>query len=129
MESTTYVTKALPTGKCDKACGAPKGRKTVVCPLGFWGLNRVIERHAFDAKSAGDADFAIESGRAAAGGSVRVLESALFAASAEVDRARSGTIRRVEKVLKDSAGSAAYVTGWRDWVAKVRAESRVAWAR
>ena len=45
-----YAKKSLPTGQCDKACGGPKNKQNIVCPLGFWGLNRVIERHAYDGK-------------------------------------------------------------------------------
>lgn len=35
---------ALKDGKCPKTCDHTSGRN--VCPMGFWGLRKVIERHA-----------------------------------------------------------------------------------
>jgi hypothetical protein len=38
---------ALTTGACPSACHG--GGKQVVCPMGFWGLRKVIERHQLSA--------------------------------------------------------------------------------
>jgi hypothetical protein len=118
-----YAKESLPTGQCNKSCGGLKNKKNVVCPLGFWGLNRVIERHAYDdrVKIAGDVGLTAADPRREP---LRVLDKALFAASGEVDRAKAGTIKSVEKVLSSKTKRGAdYVMSWKEWAAKVRTES------
>lgn len=119
-----YAKKSLPTGQCDKACGGPKNKQTVVCPLGFWGLNRVIERHAYDGKrNLQGGTYQLKAAPSSQRQPLQVLDTALFAASEEVDRARKGTIKRVETVLKQKAKHADYVVSWKEWVKKVKANS------
>jgi hypothetical protein len=40
--------EALKSGSCPSSCRPTQGPAQVVCPMGFWGLRKVIERHAFD---------------------------------------------------------------------------------
>jgi hypothetical protein len=120
-----YAEKALPTGQCDKACGGPKKKKTVVCPLGFWGLNRVIERHTYDDRISLQGDtFALKAASTSKRQPLHVLDKALFAASARVDAGDSkGVIKSVEKVLKEKTKRADYVLSWKEWAAKIKAQS------
>lgn len=37
-----HADAALEAGRCDQAC---RQDETIVCPLGFWGLSKVLERH------------------------------------------------------------------------------------
>jgi hypothetical protein len=37
--------KALASGKCPDTCKPLRGTAPHVCPMGFWGLSKVIERH------------------------------------------------------------------------------------
>lgn len=119
-----YAKKSLPKGECDKACGGPKKRQTIVCPLGFWGLNRVIERHAYN--KTGDLKgntYALRAASATKRDPLQVLDSALFAASGEVDKAKKGTINALEKLLKQKAKKANYVSKWSQWVKQVKTSS------
>src|SRR6185312_13966646 len=53
---------ALDSGECQSAC--PLDRGTVVCPVSFWGMSRVIERHAYakvDARMLGGNSYALQS--------------------------------------------------------------------
>lgn len=120
-----FATKALPTGQCDKACGGPKKKKTVVCPLGFWGLNRVIERHTYDDRVSLQGDtYALMAASTSERQPLHVLDKALFAASARVDAGdNKGTIKSVEKVLKEKTKRADYVMSWKDWAAKIKTQS------
>jgi hypothetical protein len=119
-----YAKKSLATGQCDKSCGGMKNKKTVVCPLGFWGLNRVIERHAFDGTvNLQGNTYALKAAATSQRQPLQVLQSSLFAASGEVDKARKGTIKRLEKVLKTTTKRADYVLSWKDWVKKVKSNS------
>ncbi len=119
-----YAKKSLAKGQCDKACGGPKNKQNVVCPLGFWGLNRVIERHAFDGtRNLQGNTYALMASPSTQRQPLQVLQSALFAASEEVDKARKGTISRLEKLLKEKTKQTNYVSNWKGWVAKVKSSS------
>lgn len=120
----TYAKKSLPTGQCDKACGGLKNRKTVVCPLGFWGLNRVIERHAFDGTVSMKGTHGLMSVATSERQPLHVLDKALFAASARVDAGdNKGTIQSVTKVLKQKTKQADYVMSWKDWAKTIKSQS------
>lgn len=116
-----YVKKSLPKGECDKACGGPKKKQNIVCPLGFWGLNRVIERYAHDgSRNLQGNTYALQAASTLKREPLQVLDRALFAASGEVDRAKKGTIAGLEKLLKEKAKHADYVTSWSQWVTKAK---------
>ena len=40
--------EALSTGRCPANCARSSQASEHVCPMGFWGLKKVIERHLFD---------------------------------------------------------------------------------
>lgn len=42
--------KALKNEKCSAPCPRSEHPRDYVCPLGFWGLSKVIERHVFNPK-------------------------------------------------------------------------------
>lgn len=116
-----YAKKSLPKGECDKACGGPKKKQNIVCPLGFWGLNRVIERYAYDgSRNLQGNTYALQAASIMKREPLQVLDRALFAASGEVDRAKKGTIGGLEKLLKEKAKQADYVTSWSQWVTKAK---------
>ena len=116
-----YVKKSLLKGECDKACGGPKKKQNIVCPLGFWGLNRVIERYAYDGmRNLQGNTYALQAASTTKREPLQVLDRALFAASGEVDKAKKGTISGLEKLLKEKAKQADYVTSWSQWVAKAK---------
>jgi hypothetical protein len=116
-----YAKKSLTKGECDKACGGPKKKQNIVCPLGFWGLNRVIERYAHDgSRNLQGNTYALQAASTMKREPLQVLDRALFAASGEVDKAKKGTIGGLEKLLKEKAKQADYVTSWSQWVTKAK---------
>ena len=101
---------ALETGTC-AACGSAAepgpglGRSAHICPLGFWGLAKVIERQTgtADTQSPGTAD---------------PTAGVLFAASGQV---RDADYDATRQVIEDVAGARpAEVTTWDDWVESTR---------
>jgi len=119
-----YAKKSLSKGECDKACGGPKKKQNIVCPLGFWGLNRVIERHAYDGtRNLQGNTYALKAVSTTQRKPLQVLDSALFAASGEVDKAKKGTINALGKLLKQKAKQANYVSKWSEWVKQVKSNS------
>ncbi len=45
--------EALTAGRCPENCARRSRPRGYVCPMGFWGLKKVIERHMYDARKAG----------------------------------------------------------------------------
>jgi hypothetical protein len=98
-----------------------------ICPLGFWGLSRVIERQAIvpgkkDGPGAFEFDLLSEpfEGRT----SLALLSKAVFAASSRVDKDKKGLIQSVLQALQNVTGDhAIQVETWADWRSQVQAES------
>lgn len=44
--------EALEKGRCPARCARTDAPRDHVCPMGFWGLKKVIERHIFDPQAA-----------------------------------------------------------------------------
>jgi len=109
--------RALETGRCDD-CPAETDTG-FVCPLGFWGLRKVIERHAHDpaAAAAARGDFQVASDPVAARKRLRALSAAVFAASDRVDATKKGTIKSVAKALREATREKPQqAKTWTDWV-------------
>ena len=127
--------QALLDGHCDPATFhqpvAADGAIPVVCPIGFWAMNRVIERHAqgpkqrarlrttlptLDGAAAGLRSIPVP-GRDTLGG----ISTALFANS---DRVLDPDVTAVMKALKKAAKKGSVrATTWADWVADVQARA------
>jgi len=99
-------------------CTSPHSERTV-CPTGFWGLSRTIERHAHQPGDHLPGGFLLRSqptpdrGRLTPG-------SILFAASERVDAVDPGTTEQLSGRLR-SAGDARRVDGWEEWRNEVAA--------
>ena len=117
--------QALLDGHCDPAKfhqpEAADGSIPVVCPIGFWAMNRVIERHAKAAglPKLGGAAAGLRSipvpGRDTLGG----MSTALFANS---DRVLAPDVAAVKKALaKVAKGGSTRAATWTEWVEDVKA--------
>lgn len=116
--------EALLNGHCDVKCPVGTEAQEVICPLGFWGLNRVIERHAYDARALqelGRADFALQSNPVEGRDYLNVFESVLVAASNNVDPKKEGTLDKVIGEIKNVSGiDTTPVKSWKDWTTRVK---------
>lgn len=90
-----------------------------VCPLGFWGLTRQIERHAYQAGEELPAGFLVRS--VPRRPRHRLLSgSVLFAASERVDAVNPGTIRRLlDSLIEATGGHTSAAGGWQQWITSV----------
>ena len=120
---------ALRDGRCDPVHHAhdpdDPDLMTVVCPLGFWALSKVIERQVIDRGQPlldlQGMDFAIRSEPTAERMHLPGLTSALFAASTRVDSVQAGLTTAVLSTLESLIGDGARgVSTWTDWVREVR---------
>jgi hypothetical protein len=108
--------RALETGRCDD-CPSLTG-STHVCPLGFWCLSKIIERHGHnpDAYPPGGAEFVLRTAQVGDRLKLGRFTSSLFAASKHADSAVADTTARVLEALKQATGvQAVPADTWKAW--------------
>jgi hypothetical protein len=109
--------EALQAGACPGDCSVD--RRQNVCPLGFWGLNRVIERHAHqreDNRMAGD--FLLRPEPVRARNPLPVSETSLLAASGRASEVKATAVDELLEVLR-KRGSASQVSDWNAWKSRI----------
>ncbi len=104
--------EALNEGTCKNDCRFDKSRK--VCPLGFWGISKVIERHAMTPELARDGkDMFLQSEPTRDRDTLALSGTAVVAASKRVTAAE---IRPVLAACKDRLGAAPQkAKDWEQW--------------
>ncbi|MCA1576096.1 MAG: hypothetical protein LC794_01875 [Acidobacteria bacterium] len=114
------ATAALLSGKC---CGAyEQNPDLVICPLRFWSLSKVIERHAhLPEHTRLDGKFQLRSYPVSARNRlVDPLRCAVLAASENVDLAEKDTVKTLctdmDKVLRTNVVPS---TNWNSWIKNV----------
>lgn len=117
--------EALRTGRCD-----PKqfhvedalGQLDVVCPSGFWGVSKIIERQA-TRKATADAGFVVRSMPTRRQKRLGPLTPVLFAASDHVNDVDPKELARVSKALeKLTDNKVTRVDTWLDWAGQVKSK-------
>jgi hypothetical protein len=120
-----HAAEALLAGACPAVCPLPGQEHSVVCPLGFWSLSRVIERHAFLRKRGLDPDVQGLVAEPLEGRTeLRVFGGGEYAASQRVDNLVPRSIAKVSEALKEALGhQIAPVDAWSDWSKDIAAGS------
>lgn len=89
-----------------------------LCPFGFWGLRRVVERHAFkpiDTASA-TADFVLKTEPGTGRNILEITKTALFAASQNVDKEKAGaSLDLFNKITTLFTNHTSLVNKWDEW--------------
>ena len=120
-----HAEDALREGSC-REC-AESDEESVVCPLGFWGLSRIIERHGHDAtlvdETVRDRDFAFRSDPTWSRNELDVLRSGMVGGSVRVDESVDGGLQQVCDRISDGSGELVPVSAWDDWVEGVGAST------
>ena len=92
--------KALESGKCPKSCAGASMDK-LICPLGFWGLSKAIERFAHKPAHLHEtSDFSLFAEPVAGRTGLARPTAALVAASAKATAHDSKAVTRVTQALK-----------------------------
>jgi hypothetical protein len=122
-----HAAKALEDGDCLTACPHDSDQGSVICPLGFWGLNRVIERHAHDKEMTSPLpnwDFTLQAEPVTTRRGLDLLSGALVGASGRVDKKTPGGVASVQaEIEKAIKRQPKVVTKWKDWAAEIQAHS------
>lgn len=116
----SHALTALRQGACPAEC--PSEKSETVCPLGFWGMCRIIERHnhrLVDKRPATGFDLRQEPTRPRS--LLDVSGRALLAASDAASRHDSGAVQTLLDALR-RRGPAERVESWKDWSARVTAD-------
>jgi hypothetical protein len=114
----------LRAGKCAKACSGKENESDFICPFAFWGVQRVIERHAHKpavAALAAGASFAVVSEPTGLRDSLDLFKGGLIAGSQRVDKTVAGGLEEIcDMVGKLTGSSLKPVPTWKEWIDKVR---------
>lgn len=112
--------KALEDGACPEQCRPTDSPAQCVCPMGFWGLDRVIERHVHDARL-GAAAAITGSEPTADRKELDTRGSTFLAASEQVPKSDQKAL--AERIRKAWKGEVSVATSWSGWPAEVKAKS------
>ncbi len=118
--------ESLQNGKCSADCPAGNESK-FICPLAFWGLNRVIERHAYNADALKEVktDFALQSEPIEGRTRLKVLTNSILATSDNVDKEVPDSSKKLFETLKNATddNKVTYIKSWQELQDTVQKES------
>lgn len=112
---------ALDRGRCLSTCPQGSERSSVVCPLGFWCMSKVVERH-LHRQGEHESDDGLTMPEPLEGRRrLPVLTKALLAASDRVDKVKSDGIKSVCTALAGACGveSLDAIRDWETWKTSV----------
>lgn len=116
---------ALKVGRCLEDCQARLDSGEVLCPLRFWGMSKIIERHVHDPQLARTSglrpdEFVLQLEPSAGQKELPILERGLLAASERNWKFDPQLVPSLEDSLKKSLGKAfaGRAGDWNDWCAK-----------
>jgi hypothetical protein len=116
--------QALKDGRCPEACVPKVSPAPCVCPLGFWGLKKVIERHKHNALTLQAAEIRTRLAEPLVGRDVLSLAGpSLLAASQEVPAEDCRTLEQA--MAKAWKGGVSVVHMWPEWQATVQSTNPV----
>lgn len=109
---------ALQAGECPGGC--PADKRQHVCPLGFWGLSRIIERHAHKPEHQEINGYRLQR-EPLARAALPLGGRSLLAASDKASEVKKEAVEQLHQALT-RRGSAAWVRSWPEWVAHVASD-------
>jgi hypothetical protein len=104
---------AIKAGRCPATC---QHDEETYCPMGFWGLSKVIERHALQADLATEGEVGLQSEPVAGRDTLKISGDAVFGCSTRVKDAQLEPLRQRLLAAQLNAGQAA---DWKDWKTRV----------
>lgn len=112
---------ALQAGHCEKCAQLTEEEQAArVCPVNFWALTKVIERHAPDVRRVDGHDFVVHTHNSGPRRKLAPLGRALFAASDNVpEDLVDSTLAQLRTVLRDVDDTRT----WKNWAANVQTNS------
>ncbi|RKI01878.1 hypothetical protein D7Y27_04325 [Corallococcus sp. AB004] len=115
-----HARQALQEGQCPGICPQGRSAESVVCPLGFWGMTRVIERQRRGPASSAPGDVGLQLSPTQQQNQIALTPGALFGYSRKVDKGDPGSSAKVLSALKESFPESDTADGWAAWEQKVQ---------
>ncbi|HEX3131659.1 MAG TPA: hypothetical protein VH394_30260 [Thermoanaerobaculia bacterium] len=113
--------EALQRGECAGDCSVD--RRQNICPLGFWGLSRIIERHAHRREDNQiDGDFLLQPEPVRQRSPLPVSGTSLLAASGRATEVKATAVDELFEALQ-KRGPASRATSWKAWASEVSEDS------
>jgi hypothetical protein len=104
---------AITAGRCPATC---QHDEESWCPMGFWGLSKVIERHALQAELSNEGEVGVQSEPVAGRDTLKISGAAVFGCSTRVTDAQLGPLR--QRLLAAQL-NATQASDWKDWKSRV----------
>jgi hypothetical protein len=104
---------AIKAGHCPATCAH---NDSSFCPMGFWGLSKVIERHALQADLALEGEVGLQSEPVAGRDTLKIAGAAVFGSSARVKDEQLDPLRQR---LQAAQLNGHQVADWSDWKTQV----------
>jgi hypothetical protein len=114
---------ALHTGQCQSRFHVPNAEDflTVICPSGFWGISKIIERQATDGDEEARAAFEVRRVGDQRRTPLRSLVPVMLAASDHVNDVQKNELKRITRALELLTNNRVTpVRRWRDWAEVVQ---------
>jgi hypothetical protein len=109
----------LEKGKCDICPYKAESPASVICPMGFWCMSRVIEWHAFTeelAESTKDAPFMLKKGKGEFQGQLKLMKDPLVGYTNKVTEAMPSNITDLQNSFKKiGIKDPRIVNSWKAW--------------
>lgn len=116
-----HALAALESGDCFADC--PSDKKQTVCPLGFWGLSKVIERHAHEREDQKKVarDFEIRPEPVRPRSPLPLDGNTLLAASDKVSMVQKDAVTGLLEKLR-KRGPTALAATWTEWEKRIASD-------
>lgn len=107
---------ALEEGACKNCFSKKEDRHAHICPFGFWGLNRVIERHSYEKKEdENKSDYVVKTEPSDKRPPLQLFRKTLFAETDRMENGNKGIIKQVDEVIRKNCGETNKATTWKNW--------------
>lgn len=130
----------LEQGKCFTACEGIKSPQDYVCPLGFWGLSNIIERHTHSMfyssiRSKDGSDFRFQAEPVENRKHLEIFRKVLFAASNRADVLEQPTLDGKTEIIKGGVekissalsiitkSKVSKINSWDEWKKQIKSDS------
>jgi hypothetical protein len=110
--------EGLKEGKCKNCFIREENPAPHICPFGFWGFSRVIERFRLDSnrgKMDPANDFELISEPTGKRQTLNILSNALYGATKRMEAASPGLLDEVKDRVVDTYTNAWFADNWEDW--------------
>lgn len=114
--------QALEAGECNHACHQDEEEaENYVCPAGFWGITRVLERQRVPNVRDARGDVGLRSAPVESPGIIPIVRQGLMGVSHRVDNHVQGSAQILRNAVHALwPGRMREVTGWREWAKEVQ---------